>query len=60
VADAAPPLVAELGLASVDDVPLGFPEMFSWVTLMPVWFLQSSLKLIWALLTKVTSAHYGH
>ena len=25
---------------------------------MPVWFLQLSSKLIWALLTRVTSAHY--
>jgi len=25
---------------------------------MPVWFLQLSAKLIWALLTRVTSAHY--
>lgn len=51
-------LVEVLGPVLVD-VPLGLPEMFSWVTLTPVLFLQLLLNSDWlsCLLTKVTSVH---
>jgi hypothetical protein len=61
VGDDAAMLALELALESVVVVPLGFPEMFSWLTdVLP--FLQSLLKSDEdrGVLTNVTSAHYKH
>ncbi len=60
VGEAAVPLPLALPLAApVLLVPLGLPDMFSWVTDTPLPFLQLELKSDWerGVLTRLTSEH---